>query len=278
MKSVERATYVAGEQRHENDAEHLSYGTRALLLAPETALERDGLRVLELILVHDLVEIIAGDVPAYDLAAREAAKAVEARAAEELFAPFPPDVRDRLTIYGLEFCSRTMTRPRHASPAPWTASGARAERLQRRTQLAGTQGHRPMTRTRNLPVIEIDETLASAAEMLYERARAARMWDDDPHTVTAHRVVERLRAGEVVDGYRESGNSMVPIIRHRRRSRSPRCVRNCCRRATSCSRRLAARCTPTKSRQLTMAIDACRSRTTTATSTAGPAMTASTGS
>jgi hypothetical protein len=34
-------------------------------------------------------------------------------------------------------------------------------------------------------------------------------------TVTAHRVVERLRAGEIVEGYRESGNSMVPIIRHR---------------------------------------------------------------
>jgi putative hydrolase of HD superfamily len=179
MKSVERATYVAGEQRHENDAEHTFHmALFALLLAPETALELDRLRVLELILVHDLVEIIAGDVPAYDQAAREAAKAVEARAAEELFAPLPPDVRDRLHALWREF---------EDGDTPEARFARAMDRLQGFAQNVFSGGRNwrergvtePMTRTRNLPVIEIDETLAAAAEMLYERAHAAHMWGDD---------------------------------------------------------------------------------------------------
>jgi putative hydrolase of HD superfamily len=180
MKLVERATYVAGELRHENDAEHTFHmALFALLLAPETALALDRFRVLELVLVHDLVEIIAGDVPAYDLAAREAAKEVEVRAAEQLFAPLPHDVRDRLHAAWREFEDGITVEARFARAmdrlqgfAQNVFSGGRNWRERGVTE--------EMTRTRNMPAIDLDPNLRAIAELLYDQAHAARMWDDDP--------------------------------------------------------------------------------------------------
>src|SRR5579884_2533008 len=104
LKTVYRATYLPGAERHENDAEHTFHmALFALVLAGETKLELDLARVLELVLVHDLVEIIAGDTPAYDLAARELAKEREAQAATELFGMLPPDMRDRFHADWEEF-------------------------------------------------------------------------------------------------------------------------------------------------------------------------------
>src|SRR4051794_3458126 len=62
LKSVYRTSYI-GEGRNENDAEHTCHmAIFALLFAGETGLVLDREKVFEMILVHDLVEIIAGDV------------------------------------------------------------------------------------------------------------------------------------------------------------------------------------------------------------------------
>src|SRR3954463_10576472 len=70
FKTIERKGYIADGSRRENDAEHTWHmGLFALLLHKELGFDVDLGRVLTLVLVHDLVEIHAGDTYAYDDAA-----------------------------------------------------------------------------------------------------------------------------------------------------------------------------------------------------------------
>ena len=66
FKSVERRSYLSDHSRRESDAEHVWHMIAfALMLAPRIAAELDLLRAIELIFVHDLGEIFAGDTFAY---------------------------------------------------------------------------------------------------------------------------------------------------------------------------------------------------------------------
>jgi 5'-deoxynucleotidase YfbR-like HD superfamily hydrolase len=58
----------------------------------ELSLEVDIAHTLELIIVHDLVEIYAGDTPAYDVAARRTKRTRETAAANRLFVLLPHDL------------------------------------------------------------------------------------------------------------------------------------------------------------------------------------------
>jgi len=71
FKTVLRRNYIVDGSRLENDAEHSWHmALYAVLLQREVGLEVDLARVLPMILVHDLVEIDAGDTFAYELAQR----------------------------------------------------------------------------------------------------------------------------------------------------------------------------------------------------------------
>lgn len=87
MKSVFRRSSIFDGSRHENDAEH-SYHIALMALAFEKYAPEgvDLLRVLKMLLVHDIVEIDAGDTFAYDKAANLTKKEREAKAADRLFA------------------------------------------------------------------------------------------------------------------------------------------------------------------------------------------------
>lgn len=176
LKSVYRATYLTTEDRHENDAEHTCHmALFALLLSGETDLTLDLARVLELVLVHDLVEIIAGDTPAYDDAARFAAKEREAQAAEEVFAMLPADIRTRLHDAWREFENGESSEARFVRAL---------DRLQGFSQNVFSGGRnwrehgvsREMTRRRNEPVRELDPALATVLDVLYERATTKALW------------------------------------------------------------------------------------------------------
>ncbi|MGN1378636.1 MAG: HD domain-containing protein, partial [Dorea sp.] len=66
-KFVQRRTYLSDGQRLENDAEHAWHmAVMALLLSDYSNEKVDVLKVVSLLLVHDLVEIYAGDTFAYD--------------------------------------------------------------------------------------------------------------------------------------------------------------------------------------------------------------------
>ena len=70
-KSIFRQTYLADGSRKENDAEHAWHMAIMTFLLCEYANEEiDVLKTIMMMLIHDLVEIDAGDTYAYDNAAR----------------------------------------------------------------------------------------------------------------------------------------------------------------------------------------------------------------
>lgn len=94
LKSIQRRTKVLGTQRQENTAEHSwHFAVGVMALAPYAGVEVDIPRVIQMALVHDIVEIDAGDVLVYDLAARVAIQDQEQLAAERLFGLLPEPQR-----------------------------------------------------------------------------------------------------------------------------------------------------------------------------------------
>lgn len=97
LKSVLRQNYLIGQDRHENTAEHSWHlAMMAIFLFEYVDSEINLGHVLELILIHDLVEIYAGDTYCYDEDQTEDQKEREAQAAEKLFGLLPLDQTTRL--------------------------------------------------------------------------------------------------------------------------------------------------------------------------------------
>jgi len=93
LKGVVRQTLLPSARRQENSAEHSWHLALMAILLAEHARDAgvDLLRVVEMALVHDLVEIDAGDTYIYDEAGRRGQAAREAAAADRFFALLPPD-------------------------------------------------------------------------------------------------------------------------------------------------------------------------------------------
>jgi putative hydrolase of HD superfamily len=104
LKYVLRQNYLIGLDRHENTAEHCWHlAMMALLLAEYADAEINLGHVLELILIHDLVEIYAGDTYCYDKDQTGDQEEREAEAAERLFTQLPLDQSSRLHELRNEF-------------------------------------------------------------------------------------------------------------------------------------------------------------------------------
>ena len=93
LKTIYRRTYLTDTSRFENSAEHSWHiAVMAMLLAEHANTpEVDQLRVIKMLLIHDLVEIDAGDTFAYDTAAHADKAAREQAAADRLFGLLPAD-------------------------------------------------------------------------------------------------------------------------------------------------------------------------------------------
>lgn len=92
MKYVIRRTPVGDVSRQENDAEHsFSLALLAMVLADYADVEVNIDRVIRMALVHDLIEIYAGDTYVYDKVAMETKAAREDAAAEKLFGMLPTE-------------------------------------------------------------------------------------------------------------------------------------------------------------------------------------------
>lgn len=103
-KQVGRQTYLADGSRKENDAEHAWHmAVMTLLLSEYANHEIDVLRTVSMLLVHDLVEIDAGDTFAYDEEAKKRQRERELKGAERLFGMLPEDQRDRIRALWDEF-------------------------------------------------------------------------------------------------------------------------------------------------------------------------------
>lgn len=91
LKQIFRQSRLIGVERNENDAEHSWHlAVMAMLLAEYTG-KLDILKVIKMVLIHDLVEIGAGDTFCYDEAANRDKRERELKAADELFGLLPVD-------------------------------------------------------------------------------------------------------------------------------------------------------------------------------------------
>ena len=97
LKTVMRQNYLVDASRRENTAEHSWHvAMMAMVLSDHAAAAIDTARVVELLLVHDLVEIDAGDTFAYDKVGHETKIAREQAAAERIFGLLPDVQATRL--------------------------------------------------------------------------------------------------------------------------------------------------------------------------------------
>ena len=103
-KNILRQTHLSGNGRRENDAEHAWHMAVMAILLSEYANEKvDVLKVVSLLLVHDLVEIYAGDTFAYDEEGKKTQREREAAAAERLYSQLPEDLAGKMRSLWDEF-------------------------------------------------------------------------------------------------------------------------------------------------------------------------------
>ena len=103
-KNIFRQTHLSGHGRRENDAEHAWHmAIMAYLLKEYANDEVDISRVMIMCLIHDIVEIEAGDTYAYDPEAKKSQKAREDAAKEHLYSMLPDDQKKELIALFDEF-------------------------------------------------------------------------------------------------------------------------------------------------------------------------------
>lgn len=104
LKEVTRQTYLADGSRKENDAEHSWHLALMALLLQEYANEEiDALKTVAMVLLHDMVEIDAGDTFAYDTEGLKTQAQREEKAARRLFPILPDDQAERCYALWREF-------------------------------------------------------------------------------------------------------------------------------------------------------------------------------
>lgn len=103
-KNIFRQTHLSGHGRNENDAEHAWHMAIMAYLLQEYANEPVDIgRVMLMCLIHDIVEIDAGDTYAYDTEGLKTQKAREDAAKERIFSLLPEDQKQKLTQLFDEF-------------------------------------------------------------------------------------------------------------------------------------------------------------------------------
>ncbi len=107
LKSILRRSYLLSDPRHENSAEHSWHlAVMAMILAEHANSEVNPLRVLQMLLVHDIVEIDSGDTYIYDAAGNDTKAERENEAARRIFGLLPGDQQAEMTALWQEFEAR----------------------------------------------------------------------------------------------------------------------------------------------------------------------------
>ena len=115
MKHIGRQTYLADASRKENDAEHSWHiALMALLLGEHVEPQADVSKVVAMTLIHDLVEIDAGDTYAYDTAGAQTKREREVKGADRIFGLLPEDQGKKLRALWDEFEENVTPEARYA--------------------------------------------------------------------------------------------------------------------------------------------------------------------
>jgi 5'-deoxynucleotidase YfbR-like HD superfamily hydrolase len=132
LKTIIRRTSLVDSSRRENSAEHSWHLVLAAMVMREyTCVELDVLHALEIVTVHDLVEVDAGDTFAYDTAGQATRVEREHAAADRIFGLLPPDQSSYLRALWEEF---------EAQETPESRFANAIDRLQPLLQNAGSGG------------------------------------------------------------------------------------------------------------------------------------------
>ncbi|MEV6958353.1 HD domain-containing protein [Streptomyces sp. NPDC051207] len=173
LKTVLRLSPLLAADRRENDAEHSWHLAMMVLVLAEYAAEPiDIERTLKLVLVHDLVEIYAGDTCLFDDAAKADQHEREAAAASKLFALLPADQNAHFLALWEEFEARTTAEARFAKAmdrlqplllnagnagGTWRTPGVTEERVRQRTSVIADGSPRLWDLTQKLFALGVRE-------------------------------------------------------------------------------------------------------------------------
>ncbi|MGE4273552.1 MAG: HD domain-containing protein [Desulfitobacterium sp.] len=105
LKNITRQSVTIRDRRHENDAEHSWHLAMMAMILSEYAEDKnvDIFRVIKMVLIHDLVEIYAGDTYCYDEKGYEDKEEREQEAADRLFNMLPEDQAQKMMALWREF-------------------------------------------------------------------------------------------------------------------------------------------------------------------------------
>ncbi|MEL1135538.1 HD domain-containing protein [Desulfitobacterium sp. THU1] len=105
LKNITRQSVTIRDRRHENDAEHSWHLAVMAMILSEYAEDKnvDVFKVIKMVLIHDLVEIYAGDTYCYDEKGYEDKDEREQEAADRLFNMLPEDQAQKMMALWREF-------------------------------------------------------------------------------------------------------------------------------------------------------------------------------
>ena len=114
-KLIGRQTYLSDTSRKENDAEHAWHMAIMTILLSEYSNEKiDVLKTITMLLIHDIVEIDAGDTYAYDEAGLQTQREREEKAADRIFGMLPEDQAKKFRDLWEEFEAKQTPEARFA--------------------------------------------------------------------------------------------------------------------------------------------------------------------
>ena len=104
LKFITRQTYLSDGKRKENDGEHSWHLALMAVLLSEYSNEKvDLIKVITMVLIHDIVEIDAGDTYAYDSVGNQSKREREVKAADRIFHILPQDQAEEFRQLWEEF-------------------------------------------------------------------------------------------------------------------------------------------------------------------------------
>ena len=166
LKQILRQTLKTTDRQRENDAEHSWHLALMVLVLAEHANvpDLDVLKVLGMVIVHDLVEIDAGDTFVYDEAGMADKPEREQKAADRIFGMLPDDQEKHFRALWDEFEERA---------TPEARFSAALDRLQPVLLNVNTDGHAWKHHgIRQNQVLDRNRHMAEGSEAIWEYARA----------------------------------------------------------------------------------------------------------
>ncbi len=153
LKTILRQSPLPSADRRENNAEHSWHLAMMVIILAEYSDEPiDVGHAVQLVLVHDLVEVYAGDTPLYDAVGGKDQEEREIRAADQLFGLLPADQGARIRALWDEFEARSSPEARFAKAmdrfqplllnwmargGTWRSPGVTAEDIRSRKAVIG---------------------------------------------------------------------------------------------------------------------------------------------